>query len=86
MGTIAEAINHIIVVWVAHPQDKTALIVHHLHSMQGSGKYNNGSSGMKDRRKNASTDSPCHTVTKIQTTYTHNRYPVHKMQGTPEYR
>ena len=37
MGTVAEAINHIIVVWVAHPQDKTALIVHHLHSMQGGG-------------------------------------------------
>ena len=33
MGAVAEAINHIIVVWVAHPQDKTALIVHHLHSI-----------------------------------------------------
>ena len=37
MGAVAEAINHIIVVWVAHPQDKTALIVHHLYSMQGGG-------------------------------------------------
>ena len=37
MGAVAEAINQIIVVWVAHPQYKTALIVHHLHSMQGGG-------------------------------------------------
>ena len=37
MGVVAEAINHIIMVWVAHPQDKTALIVHYLHSMQGGG-------------------------------------------------
>lgn len=37
MGAVAEAINHTVVIWVAHPTDKTALIVHHLHSMQGGG-------------------------------------------------
>ena len=37
MGAVAEAINHTIVVWVTHPKNKTALIVHHLYSMQGGG-------------------------------------------------
>lgn len=37
MGAVGEAINHKTIIWVAHPADRTALIVHHLHDIQGGG-------------------------------------------------